>query len=66
MCRSGRAASISWPASETLAELRYRGPFLIEMWTEKAAEPVVEIAQARRWLLEQMRLGGLLPDEGEW
>ena len=49
-----------------LAELRYRGPFLIEMWTEKAAEPVLEIAQARRWLLERMRLGGLSPDEGEW
>ena len=43
----------------TLAELRYRGPFVIEMWTEKSAEPVVEIAQARRWLLEQMRRGGL-------
>ena len=48
----------------TLAELRYRGPFLIEMWTEKAAEPVVEIAQARRWLLERMRLGGLPVGEG--
>jgi hexulose-6-phosphate isomerase len=47
-----------------LAELRYRGPFLIEMWTEKAAEPVLEIAHARRWLLERMRLGGLLPNEG--
>jgi len=47
----------------TLAELGYRGPFLIEMWTEKAAEPVVEIAQARRWLLERMRRGGLLPAE---
>jgi L-ribulose-5-phosphate 3-epimerase len=49
----------------TLAELEYRGPFLIEMWTEKAADPVVEIAQARRWLLEQMRLGGLPPGEGD-
>jgi hexulose-6-phosphate isomerase len=48
-----------------LAALRYCGPFLIEMWTEKVAEPVVEIAQARRWLLEQMRLGGLLPDEDD-
>jgi hexulose-6-phosphate isomerase len=47
----------------TLAELRYRGPFLIEMWTEKAAEPVVEIANARRWLLERMQLGGLLAGE---
>ncbi len=48
---------------KVLAELRYRGPFLIEMWTEKAAEPVVEIAQARRWLMERMRLGGLMPNE---
>lgn len=38
-----------------LASLDYHGPFVIEMWTEKSAEPVVEIAQARRWLLEQMR-----------
>lgn len=49
---------------KTLAELGYRGPFLIEMWTEKSAEPLVEIAQARRWLLEQMRRGGLPPREG--
>jgi len=49
----------------TLRELRYRGRFVIEMWTEKAEEPVVEIAAARRWLLEQMRLGGLpLAEDG--
>ncbi len=48
---------------KTLAELSYRGPFLIEMWTEKSAEPIVEIAQARRWLLEQMRRGGMSPNE---
>jgi hexulose-6-phosphate isomerase len=35
------------------------------MWTEKAVDPVVEIAQARRWLLEQMRLGGLPPGESD-
>jgi hexulose-6-phosphate isomerase len=45
----------------TLAEINYRGPFVIEMWTEKSAEPVVEIAQARHWLRERMRLGGLAP-----
>ena len=55
---------VDFPACfRTLAELRYRGPFVIEMWTEKAAEPVVEIAQARRWLLEQMRCGGMSPGE---
>jgi len=43
----------------TLAELDYRGPFLIEMWTEKSAEPIVEVAHARSWLLERMRQGGI-------
>jgi len=44
---------------KTLAELSYRGPFLVEMWTEKSAEPIVEVAHARSWLLEQMRRGGI-------
>ncbi len=35
---------------KTLHELNYRGSFLIEMWTEKAKEPVLEIIQARRWI----------------
>ena len=50
---------------KTLADLSYRGPFLIEMWTEKSAEPIVEVAHARRWLLEQMRRGGMSPSEDE-
>ncbi|WP_415777573.1 L-ribulose-5-phosphate 3-epimerase, partial [Avibacterium endocarditidis] len=33
---------------KTLAELNYRGAFLIEMWTEKAQEPIEEIIKARR------------------
>ncbi|MFC2520092.1 MAG: L-ribulose-5-phosphate 3-epimerase [Corynebacterium matruchotii] len=43
---------------QTLARLNYRGAFLIEMWTEKAAEPVAEIIHARRWMEEQMQKGG--------
>ena len=43
---------------QTLARLNYRGAFLIEMWTEKAAEPVAEIIHARRWIEEQMQKGG--------
>jgi len=42
----------------TLQRLNYRGAFLIEMWTEKAAEPVAEIIHARRWIEEQMQKGG--------
>ena len=42
---------------KTLHELNYRGSFLIEMWTEKAKEPVLEIIQARRWI-EARNAGG--------
>ncbi|GJJ81063.1 putative L-ribulose-5-phosphate 3-epimerase SgbU [Pasteurella canis] len=42
----------------TLAELNYRGTFLIEMWTEKAEEPITEIINARRWIEQKMKEGG--------
>ena len=40
-----------------LRELNYRGSFLIEMWTEKASEPVLEIIQARAGLNHGCRKG---------
>jgi hexulose-6-phosphate isomerase len=43
---------------KTLHGLGYAGPFLIEMWTEKAADPVKEIALARQWVGERLKLGG--------
>ncbi|WP_330983684.1 MULTISPECIES: L-ribulose-5-phosphate 3-epimerase [Enterobacterales] len=43
----------------TLERLNYRGAFLIEMWTEKAKEPVLEIIEARRWIETKMQAGGL-------
>ncbi|TDQ59371.1 L-xylulose 5-phosphate 3-epimerase [Mesocricetibacter intestinalis] len=42
-----------------LAQLNYRGAFLIEMWTEKADEPISEIIHARRWIEQKMKEGGL-------
>ncbi len=45
---------------KTLHELNYRGSFLIEMWTEKASEPVLEIIQARRWIESRMQEGGFI------
>lgn len=42
----------------TLRKLNYRGTFLIEMWTEKAGEPVAELINARRWIESRMREGG--------
>jgi len=46
----------------TLKTLGYTGPFLIEMWTEKAAQPEKEIKDARNWLFEQMRKGGYIDE----
>lgn len=42
----------------TLKDLGYAGPFLVEMWTEKAADPLAEVARARRWVGERMHEGG--------
>jgi len=41
-----------------LKRLGYAGPFLIEMWTEKAPDPMAEIAQAKAWVCERLRQGG--------
>lgn len=41
-----------------LKALNYRGAFLIEMWTEKAAEPIAEIIAARCWIEERMHEAG--------
>jgi hexulose-6-phosphate isomerase len=42
----------------TLAKLRYAGPFLVEMWTEKATDPLAEIRRAREWVGGHLKLGG--------
>ena len=42
----------------TLKKLNYRGSFLIEMWTEKAEEPVAELIAARRWIESRMEEAG--------
>lgn len=39
----------------TLNQLNYRGAFLIEMWTEKAKEPVLEIIQRAAGLKPECR-----------
>jgi hexulose-6-phosphate isomerase len=46
----------------TLKALGYRGPFMIELWTERAADPEEEIRSAQRWLFEQMRKGGYIDE----
>lgn len=43
-----------------LKQLDYKGPFLIEMWTEKADDPVSEIVRAREWMLGKMQEAGYI------
>lgn len=42
----------------TLRGLGYAGPFLVEMWTESAPDPLGEIAKARSWIVERLKAGG--------
>ncbi|WP_431224631.1 L-ribulose-5-phosphate 3-epimerase [Serratia sp. L9] len=42
-----------------LQQSGYRGPYLIEMWSEKAADPLQEVRAARAWVVERMRHAGL-------
>lgn len=44
---------------KTLKQLNYRGTFLIEMWSEKSAEPLIEVIHARQWIQNKMLEAGL-------
>ena len=43
-----------------LKKMGYAGPFLIEMWTERAENPEKEISEAKEWIFDQMKAGGLI------
>ncbi len=45
---------------ETLKRSGYRGPYLIEMWSESSANPIAEVTAARDWVLARMKTAGLL------
>ena len=45
-------------AFKKLYTMKYQGPFLIEMWTETAEDPIKEVRQARQWVLERMSEAG--------
>ena len=46
----------------TLKQSGYRGPYLIEMWSETAEDPVAEVTKARDWVLARMATSGLLEE----
>ena len=43
-----------------LKELDYNGPFLIEMWTEKSETPIEDVKNAKKWIIDRMRKGGVI------
>jgi hexulose-6-phosphate isomerase len=45
---------------QVLNSLRYKGPFLIEMWSEKSGNPEQEIIIARDFILKKMKESGYL------
>lgn len=45
-------------AFSALRRAGYAGPFLVEMWTEKAADPLAEVRHARDWVGARLRAGG--------
>lgn len=47
----------------TLKESGYSGPYLIEMWSETAASPIMEVKAARDWVKQRMANAGLAVEE---
>lgn len=43
----------------TLLHSGYRGPYLIEMWSETATDPLQEVRAAKAWVTERMARAGL-------
>ena len=59
------AGCVDFPkAFRKLKALGYAGPFLVEMWTEKATDPMAEVVAARQWLEEQLVTAGYDTDTG--
>ncbi len=54
-----RAWWISNGASKRCWQSGYRGPYLIEMWSEKANDPLRAVREARAWVVERMVEAGL-------
>lgn len=45
-------------AFKALKDLDYSGPFMIEMWSETAQDPVAQVREARAWVLDKMGQAG--------
>lgn len=50
-------------AFRELEAIDYHGPFLIEMWSENAADPRAEIQKAKTFIMEQLKESGAYQHE---
>lgn len=41
-----------------LKSLGYKGPFMIEMWSENTEDPILEVENAKKWVEEKLKKGG--------
>jgi len=54
------AGCVDFPgAFKALAAMKYRGCYLVEMWTHSAPDPIGECARAREWILARMAEAGI-------
>ena len=52
--------NVDFPAAfRALAALRFRGCYLVEMWTHSAPDPIAECRRAREWILARMAETGI-------
>lgn len=45
-----------------LAELKFNGPVMVEMWNDNAADSLQKVKDAREWVISRMLEGGLLKE----
>lgn len=47
-------------AFKALYDMKYQGPFVIEMWSDNAADSKEKIIRARKWIQERMKQAGYI------
>jgi L-ribulose-5-phosphate 3-epimerase UlaE len=54
-----------YPDIGNLAEMRFTGPVLLEMWNDGSPKALQIVQRSREWVVQRMVAGGLLAEENE-
>ena len=54
-----------YPDIGNLAEMRFAGPVLLEMWNDHSPEALQIVQRSRDWIVQRMAAGGLLAEENQ-